>query len=93
MRHRVGDDSIELAAVLHQEIRRERQPARGRADHVAEISEGVVIGVGRDRRIDLQPVPADEIGLARRMHADLQDHRRRLRAVVGDLVARTDFHE
>ena len=69
-----------------------RQPARGRADHVAEIAETVVIGVGGDGRIDLHAIPGDEVGNARRMHAQLQDHGRRLRAVIGNLVARTNFH-
>ena len=43
----------------------------GRADNVAEVAETVVIGVGGDHRINQKPVPADQMGHARRMNAHL----------------------
>jgi hypothetical protein len=60
-------------------------------DHVAEIAEAVAIGVGGDRRIEPHPIRRQQ-SAARRMHAQRQDHRRRLRAVVGNFVAGANLH-
>jgi hypothetical protein len=61
-------------------------------DHVADIAEAVAIGVRRYRRSEPHPVRRDEIGRARGMHAQHHDHRRRLRALIGDFVAGANFH-
>ena len=55
---------VRLALVLHQEVRGHGQPARGGADHVAEIAETVVIGVGGDGRIEPHAIPGQQVGKA-----------------------------
>src|ERR1700719_5278318 len=83
---------IRRSAVLDQKIGGESQPARGRADHVAEIAETVVIGVGRDGRIEPHAIWGLQVGNARWMDAQREDHGSRLRAVIGNLVACTNLH-
>src|SRR5229473_231224 len=83
---------VGLTLVAYQEVGGYRQPARGGADHVAEIAETVVIGVGQDGRIEPDAIRGQHIRNARRMDAQRQDHRRGLRAVVGNFVARTNLH-
>ena len=39
-----------------------------------------------------QPVGGDEIGRARRMHVEHEDHRRRMGGFVGQVEADVDFH-
>jgi len=89
---RVRRDLIRLAAVIDQKIRGQRQPARRCADHVAGVAEAVAVGVGGDGRADLQPVRREQVRRARRMDAQRQDHRRRLRTLVGNFVAGANLH-
>jgi len=51
-----------------------------------------VISIHRDGRIDMHAIPGQQIANARWMYAQCQDHGRRLRAVVGNGVARTNLH-
>ena len=60
---------------------------------MAEIAEAVVIRVGNDRRLKPNAIKRDQIGNARRMDTQRQDHRRRLRAIIGYLVAGANFHQ
>ena len=55
--HRFRGHFIGFPAVLHQEVRGHGQPARGGADHVAEIAETVVISVSRDGRVEPHAIP------------------------------------
>src|ERR1700680_1565263 len=89
---RLRGDHVRHAVVLHQEVCGQGQPAGRGADHVAEIAENVVIGLGGDGRIELHLIPGHQIGSAGWMNAQLKDHGRRLRAVIGDLVACTYLH-
>ena len=89
---RLRGHCVRLALILHQEVRGHGQSAHGRADHVAEIAETVVIGVGGDGRTELHAIPGQKVGSAGRMHAQLQDHGRRLRAVIGNFVAGPNLH-
>jgi hypothetical protein len=56
MLHSLRSRHIRLAGVSHEEVSRHAQATRGRSDYVAKIAEAVVIGVGRDRRVELQAV-------------------------------------
>jgi hypothetical protein len=55
---------VRLALVLNQKVRGKCQPARGSADHMAEIAEAVMIRVGRDRRIKAHAIGGQQIGKA-----------------------------
>jgi hypothetical protein len=83
---------IRRSAVLDQEIGGDSQLARGCVDHVAEIAETVMIGVGRDGRIKPHEVWGLQVGKTRWVDAQRQDHRSRLRAFIGNLIARTNLH-
>ena len=48
---------VRLTVILDQEVRGHGQLARGGPDHMAEIAENVVIGIGRDGRIEPHAVP------------------------------------
>ena len=63
-----------------------------RLDHLADSSEAVAIFLDRNRWFQANGVWCDEVAAPDRMDAQLDDHRRWLRAVIGDLVACTDFH-
>jgi hypothetical protein len=58
---RLRSNFVGLALVAYQEVGGYRQPACGGADHVAEIAETVVIGVGRDGRIEPYAIPGQQI--------------------------------
>jgi hypothetical protein len=88
----VRRDLIRLAAVLDKKIREHRDLALGRLGHLADISEAVAILLDRNRWFQANGVWCDEVAAPDRMDAQLDDHRRWLRAVIGDLVACTDFH-
>ena len=53
---------VGLTLVAYQEVGGYRQSARTGADHVAEIAETVVIGVGRDGRIEPRAIPGRRSG-------------------------------
>jgi hypothetical protein len=61
MLRRPRGNFVGLALVAHQEVGGYRQPTRGGADHVAEIAETVVIGVGRDGRIEPHAIQGQQI--------------------------------
>src|ERR1700746_237181 len=88
----VGSYLVLLPAVSDHKICRDGKSARRRVDNVAGIAETVAIAVGRDGRIELKAVRRYQIGNTRRMHAQHQDHGRRLRAAVGNLVAGLNLH-
>ena len=60
---------------------------------MAKIAEAVVIRVRNDGWIKPHPIQSHKVGKARRMDAQSKDHWRRLRAVIGNLVAGPDLHE
>ena len=70
-----------------------RQPPRRRDDARADVAEAVLVvastGIGGSKRIWCG---VERSGEARRMDAEHQQHRRRLRAFVGDVVAGADLH-
>jgi hypothetical protein len=59
---------------------------------VAEIAETVVIGVHGDGRIKPHAIPAQQIGCARWIDAQREDHRCWVQTIIGNLVARTNLH-
>ena len=81
---------VGLAAVERQEIGGNRQPPGRRADDVTDIAVAVQILRGRDERRDPHPVRREQFD-ADSDGRSSQDHRRRLRAVVGNLIARANF--
>ncbi len=67
--------------------------ARRRVDDVTDIAKAVAIRVGRNFRIKPYPVGDDKIARTRGMHAEHQDHRRRLRTLIGDFVTGAYFDQ
>ena len=70
------------------------KPGRAGRRHqpAAPVAEAVAIGRDRQRRVGHQMVGALQVGDARVVHVQRQDHRRRLRAVVDDVEADADLH-
>ena len=64
----------------------------GRNDARAPVAEAVTIGRHRDRRVEHQIVAADEIGHAREVDVEVEDHRGGLRAVVDHFEADANLH-
>src|ERR1700683_1649849 len=93
MLNRVRRDSVGLAAVVDQEVRGHRENARGRMDDVTDIAEAVAIDVGGNRRVQIYPVSGNEVGGARGMHAEHQDHRCRLRTLIGNFIPGANLHQ
>src|SRR5882724_10911350 len=85
-------DSVQLTVVPHEEVGGHGQSPRRGADNVAEVAKTIVIGVGWKRRIEPHAIRGQQIGDARGMHTQRQDHRRRLRAVIGNLIAGSYLH-
>src|SRR5450631_1079740 len=83
---------VRLTAVLDQKVCGYGQPARRGANHMAEISEAIVIRVGGNGGIEPNAIRSQKIGNARRMYTQRQDHGRRLGTVVGNFVARMNLH-
>ena len=61
-------------------------------NHVANIAEAVQIFRGGDEGLHLHLVGGEQIPPPAWMHAQCQDHWRRLRAAIGKLVACADFY-
>ena len=59
---RLGGRRVRFALVLHQEVSGHGQPARGGKNHMAEIAETVVIGVGGDGRIESHVIWGQQVG-------------------------------
>ena len=89
---RFRDHCIRFSAVPYEDVRRDRQAARRRADDVADVAEPVAIFGGVERGIEPHAIRGQQIGNARWMDAQRQDHGRRLRAVIGNLVACANLH-
>ena len=66
----------------------------GRGHHpAAPVAEAVAVGGDRQGRVGHEMVGAPQVGDARVVHVQGHDHRRRLRAVVDDVVADADLHD
>src|ERR1700733_11635727 len=83
---------VRLAVVAHHEVRGHGDAARGGMDDMAEIAENVMVRVGDNGRVELQAIPGQEVRNPGWMHAQLHDHGRRLRAIVGNPVTRVNLH-
>jgi hypothetical protein len=70
-----------------------RHTTRGGADYITEIRETLVICVGGDGRVELQAVNRKQVGKARWMGTQRQDHGRGLRTFIRNLVAARIFIE
>ena len=80
-RNRVG-----LARVAQERTGRQPEPARGRQDARAPVAEAVTIGHRRNEGIGVHQVRFDDVGGAHVMDVQHQHHRRRLRALVDQVV-------
>src|SRR4249920_3738300 len=90
---RLWRDRIGPTAVSYNKVRGNRELAGRRLHDVANITETVdIFVVRRQRRVGVQMVRGYEIFPAVWMHAQGDDHRCRLRAVVGNLVTSPNFH-
>jgi hypothetical protein len=59
---------------------------------MAEIAENIVVGIGGDGRFELEAIPGQQVRNPGWMNAQLQNHGRRLRAIVGNPVTRVNPH-
>jgi hypothetical protein len=89
---RRGGDHVGLTAVVDDRVGGEPERARGRDDAAAPVAEGVAVRGDGDRGAGDEVIGHDQIGDAREVHVQHQDHRRRLDAVVLELVPEADFH-
>src|SRR6202040_1040194 len=71
---------------------RDPQGAGGRDDPGADIAESIVVVSRCDGRIEDDRVRSQEISLTGGMHAEHEEHRRRLWAAVDNLVSDVDLH-
>ena len=85
-----GVDGLWLAGIGDHELGGDGDPAGGRHDSGAGIAEAVDIEARLHRGGEGDAVRADQVGQARGMGADHQQHGRGLGAVIGDLAAGTD---
>src|SRR6266850_866093 len=83
---------IRLSRVLHERICGQPDQTLGCDDTAAPVAKAVAIGGEWDRRVGDQVVRNDDVGNARVVDAQGQDHRGRLRAVVNQFVAYADLH-
>ena len=88
----VRRDLVRRSGVPDQKVRGQREPAFWGVDHVAGVAEAVAIPVGGNERIEPHPIRREQVGNARGMHAQRQDHGRRLRTFVGNFVAGANLH-
>jgi hypothetical protein len=89
---RLRHDDIGDASVVDNDIGRDACAALGRNNAGAPVAEAVTIRGHRDRRVDHQGVPADEIGHAGEVDVEVEYHRGGLRAVVDHFEADVNLH-
>src|SRR5438309_5523451 len=61
-------------------------------DAAASVAESVIVVADRDFRVRDHMVRLDQVGRSAGMGVQHQDHRRRLEALVGQLIADADVH-
>ena len=89
---RVRHDRVGLAGVPDEAVGRKRDPAGGRDQAAAQVAERVPVLRNRHLRRRVQRVGLDDVGVTRIVDVQHDDHRRRLRTVVGELVTHAYVH-
>ena len=84
--------NILLAGVANHAIGRQLDPTFGRDHARAPVAERIAIAGNRHGRVRDQVIGHHDVGNARVVHVQRQQHGRGLRAVVNDLVAESDKH-
>jgi hypothetical protein len=90
--HRRRRDRVGLAGVAHDGAGAQRDQARRRDEARTPVAEGVAIGRGLNGGLDAKMIGRFEIRDTAVVNAQRQDHRRRLRAAIRELVADLDSH-
>src|SRR5215510_11611500 len=87
-----GHYHVGLAGVSDYPATAEAHLAGGGHEAGAPVAEGVAIRRDRHGGFSDEVIRNDDVRGARVMHVDEQDHRRRLRTVVEEIIADTDVH-
>src|SRR5664279_4006190 len=89
---RLRNDRIRGAGIVDQRVDGHARATAWRDDAGTLVAEGVPIGRRRNGRVERQIVTAGEIGRARGVNVEVEDHRSWLRTVVDHLEADANFH-
>src|ERR1019366_4164206 len=85
-------NNIRLTRIVDDRAARDSDPAWGGDDTAAPVAEAIAVGSHGNRRICRDVIGNEKVGRARIVNIQHQQHRRRLRAVVDQLVAYPDLH-
>lgn len=90
---RLRGEHVRRAGVVDDGIGRNADTALRRDDARTPVAETVAVSRARDRRIEHQVVAADQIGHPREVDIQVENHGRRLRAIVDHFKTDMDFHD
>jgi hypothetical protein len=90
---RPDGDAVRGAGIVQDRIGGEPGLARRGDDPTAPVAEAVAVGSDGKRGSGDEVIGNDDVGDAGGMDVQCQDHRRRLRAVVEQLVADSELHD